>query len=511
MATEKTETSTSSFDSFESDLQNLVNDDFEASDDGDSDLPMGNSKQQSINQQTEEMKNKNDKNSQNLETPNLNPIPPKSPSSTKSPEKTNSTSPSPCKQKKVTISSQIRTTLDNSSTFALTSAPNAHAEDEQKAVKPPESPERSKSAPRRQIHSNDPKPHEPNSTNNSVNQSKDTSSSDEPPTNYVDSHTQYDLAMHSSNSFQSIPSDASDNYQKSNQNEYTQAELEEGVQMLQHKRFPDPAMSAPLNNYLESKMKDCVMNGDYDKANSYQNLQQFLESYVDYEPQMKSRELQENRNLTKLEQAKQNYKNLERRYQVIIKNATAENMQREQNLLEEQEREIEAFEQHWKQPEILYPFTKPSPQLLYLRQTETHFALAKSFDRAKMIKQQADRLQRQETREARERAKRSMKMAYSKIEARHQRELECLRTRSETIIRTIESERDKKLAVSRQVIERLENAGVYVKQPTKRSFRVKPIQDDANMKSKQWSLNLGPISIRSVIRKKKAQQYDYQD
>ena len=533
MSGRDTEVSTGSFDSFESDLNNLLDDDVEISDDEDSETPVGKLIKNTIQESLAE-KGINDRKS--------NPSSPRNKTKNNDNSKRNSTiiqdnekkkplTPSP--QKKVTISKEAYNKNDNSSTFALTSASNAKPEDDEEILapqsprKPIKSPEGNKRAPRRVQTQYSPKePTSPQKTaakqenqkTNANDSYRSFNSFDMQNPNYVDSQTQHDRRVNSSDSIQSIPSDSSDDYKKPKQKQphyqqqYTKDELERGVQLLQQRRFPDPAMSAPLNDYIEEKMKECVMRGDYDKADTYQNLQQFLESYVDYEPQMRSREMQQTRNKTKLEQARENYRNLKMRYEALLQNAREDNAKKEQKLLEEQDKEIEDFEKHWRQPEILYPFTKPSPQLLYLRQTETHFALSKSFDRAKMIKKQADRLQKQETREARERAQRAMRLAYSNVEARHRKERDCMRTRNEQLIRTIEAERDQKLAVSAQVVQRLENAGVYVKEPVRKSYRVKPIQEDANMKSRQWSLNLGPISIRSVIRKKKKRnQRDNQD
>ena len=531
MSGRDTEVSTGSFDSFESDLNNLVDDEIEPSDDEDSETPVGRLIKNTIQESLAEKGINDTKNSprsprnksQSPRNKNFSTDQQKRNSSIINDDNEKKKSPQPSPQKKVTISNETRNKNDNSSTFALTSASNAKPEDDDEFIaprspqRPQKSPEGSRNAPRKiqtqysPKEPTSPKRTSPKPVNNANDSYRSFNSFEMQNSNYVDSQTQYDRRVNSSESFQSIPSDSSEDYKRpkkpQHQQQYTEEELERGVQMLQQRRFPDPAMSAPLNSYIEDKMKECVMRGDYDKADTYQNLQQFLESYVDYEPQMRSREMQQSRNKTKLEQAKENYRNLKMRYEALLQNAHEDNARKEKKLLEEQEKEVKEFEQHWRQPEILYPFTKPSPQLLYLRQTETHFALSKSFERAKQFKKQADRLQKQETREARERAQRAMRLAYSNVEARHRKERECLRTRSETLIRTIEAERDQKLAVSAQVVQRLENAGVYVKEPVRRSYRVKPIQEDANMKSRQWSLNLGPISIRSVIRKKKKRNH----
>ena len=142
-------------------------------------------------------------------------------------------------------------------------------------------------------------------------------------------------------------------------------------------------------------------------------------------------------------------------------------------------------------------------QLLYLRQSETHYALSKKFDQAKSYKSQADALQKQETIMARERAQAAMRTSYQKLQLKQRKEIDCMRQKNEARIRDIESERDKKVAASLIVVRRLENAQAIMPQTVHRTARQKPIKDAYNMKSLQTSLDVRPQHMRSVIRRKK--------
>lgn len=282
---------------------------------------------------------------------------------------------------------------------------------------------------------------------------------------------------------------------------YSKADLEKGINTLKKNKFPDQHMSQDLDHYLEEKMEKCVINSQYSEAEQYENLQKFLESFVDYSPLERSRQIQLKENQTKLDRAKDRHEYVKKQYAEAIENAKQDQIRREEQLRQQHEKEIEELAKVWESPETLYPFQKPSPQLLYLRQNETHFALSKKFRRAKSFKVQADELQKRETLQARERITAAMKQAFLKLEAKQQKEIECLRQRGYTQIRDLETERDKKLYTSMIVVRRLENAKPKDGTITRTSYRAKPLKGDSNMRSKMTTLDIGPVNVKSIVKR----------
>ncbi|EAX97433.1 hypothetical protein TVAG_226770 [Trichomonas vaginalis G3] len=301
---------------------------------------------------------------------------------------------------------------------------------------------------------------------------------------------------------------------------HSKGELEKGISALKKNKYPDQSINRDLDHYLEEKMEKCIINSNYSEAEQYENLQKFLESYVDYSPLQKSRDIQIKENQTKLDKAKDKHEYIKKQYAEAIENAKQEQLKREEALRQQHDKEFEELEKVWESPDTLYPFQKPSPQLLYLRQHETHAALSKKFRNAKSFKAQADELQRRETQMAREKITAAMKSAFTKLEAKQQRELECLRQRGITQIRDLETERDKRLYSSMIVVKRLENAKPKEGSVTRTSFRAKPLKGDSTMRSKMTTLDIGPVNVKSIvkrlrspdssmIRKKKSDEQNY--
>jgi hypothetical protein len=85
--------------------------------------------------------------------------------------------------------------------------------------------------------------------------------------------------------------------------------------------------------------------------------------------------------------------------------------------------EIEDFERQCGDPDYVIAFKKPSLRLLLLRTTEKRLALQREFEKARIVKGEADRLEREEAVEAQKRAIAAMKIEYANMTARHDREM----------------------------------------------------------------------------------------
>ena len=104
-----------------------------------------------------------------------------------------------------------------------------------------------------------------------------------------------------------------------------------------------------------------------------------------------------------------------------------------------QEEELQKFSETWASPKNLSEFSKPSPQLLQLRDIERRKVLLNDFEGASQTKKIADKLEKKEKEAAQSRAISSMKADYKNMLERHQREKEANQLLTNTQLHHLES------------------------------------------------------------------------
>lgn len=128
-----------------------------------------------------------------------------------------------------------------------------------------------------------------------------------------------------------------------------------------------------------------------------------------------------------------------------------------QNLMDTQEQERVQFEANCTKPEFLQKFSKPSTRLLQMRKIQRQLAIAHEFEKAKMVKLQADQLQRDETAVAKRRAVECIKKNYAQLLERQQTQLECAKQNSDRKIMALENQMEKELEANRNLARGLES------------------------------------------------------
>jgi hypothetical protein len=118
-------------------------------------------------------------------------------------------------------------------------------------------------------------------------------------------------------------------------------------------------------------------------------------------------------------------------------------------------RQIEEFERQWGDPDFLITFTKPSPRLIFLRNSERNLAMFQEFDRARRVKAEADMLQKLEEALAKQRAIVAMKSEFHTLKIRQKREMDCLLEYSKQRQARLEQERNVALLPMEQIVHRL--------------------------------------------------------
>jgi hypothetical protein len=113
--------------------------------------------------------------------------------------------------------------------------------------------------------------------------------------------------------------------------------------------------------------------------------------------------------------------------------------------------EVGELEQQWGDPASLKRFSKPSPRLLGLRTTERRLAVMRMFERAKRIRDEAERTEREEAAEAERRAIAAMRTRYENL-------AEAQRRRKDGFLEWAKRHRETNRRLRETVVEPIEQA-----------------------------------------------------
>jgi hypothetical protein len=285
--------------------------------------------------------------------------------------------------------------------------------------------------------------------------------------------------------------------------------------MMRTKRSPDPSAIPPLRRWVAREMRAAAFDGRYDQGARLEMAELMLEDFVMSDQSGYLREQHRLHAVKRLAEWRSRYERTVREYAEKIAGWRQSQSERAVELEELHRQQIELFERQWADPSFLMQFNKPSPHVLSLRQIEQNLAFAKQFHRAKTLKIEATRLEKQEAILARQRAIMVMKQEFVVLEAKQQREVECLNEFTKRIQIAMEQKRDGVLAAMDLVIQRL--SGIV--NPRKERERTKaamyrqqgpppmprPMRNvDSGRTLKPRTLELTGIQMRQFIKVKKA-------
>jgi hypothetical protein len=118
------------------------------------------------------------------------------------------------------------------------------------------------------------------------------------------------------------------------------------------------------------------------------------------------------------------------------------------------EHELKEFQEKWASPGALKPFSKPSPNLLQLREIERRKVLLMDYEGAEQTRRQADLLEMEETARARDRIIRGRQSNVEQIRRRQQMEIEAADRLTRKKLCHLENERDAAVVPLRRQLER---------------------------------------------------------
>lgn len=290
---------------------------------------------------------------------------------------------------------------------------------------------------------------------------------------------------------------------------YTDDEIKAAIdEMMKKKQLPDVTYHQPIRDYINREQLKAALEQNYAYAAKLEDQLQTLISLLQVDDSaaldaQRRKELEE-----KLANATEQHDTAVKYWTERLDQCRADFDEKINQLEEQQNKEVADFESNWNDPNNLTQFTKPSARLLQLRQIEQRYAIAKLFTRAQEIKTQADQLQREETRAARDKAVAAMKMQFSGIEARQKKEMDCLLQHRKRTIELLELERDKQVKPMAMVVARLhdtlhpkpnrDKVEVAPPAPSRRPIRKNV---DIYASTKLPSLDIGAVNTRGVVRR----------
>ncbi|OHT03817.1 hypothetical protein TRFO_01514 [Tritrichomonas foetus] len=205
------------------------------------------------------------------------------------------------------------------------------------------------------------------------------------------------------------------------------------------------------NDVISLARRDTViamLNEDYDRADALENAIAILAQSIKADSSLMEDKTSTETIKNRLDLAKASQKQIEAHWNEIIEQQKEIERLRRETLQQSQESDIRSFKEKWEQPEAMIPFTKPSVELLQIRQQQKAYAIAHKFIDAKAMKIKADKLQKIETEIARKRAAQVMKAEYEQILEKHRKEVEAGEMNWARKLETLEMEKQAALKVN---------------------------------------------------------------
>jgi hypothetical protein len=227
--------------------------------------------------------------------------------------------------------------------------------------------------------------------------------------------------------------------------------------MMKTGKCPVVTALVPLRKWIAHEMLHVVEDREYDYGAKLKAGDAMLDGFMNNDPTGFLREKRRKEAADRCGILKECLKEKNGEWQNALGQFRNRHETRAAELEKAHQSEIEEFEKQWGDPDYLLAFKKPSPKLLSLRTTENKLAIQKDFERAKRVKVEADRLEKAEGKEAEGRAIAAMKIEYGNMEARHDREMECLQDYGNRLRIAIEQHRNEKMEPLQMLITRLAN------------------------------------------------------
>ena len=228
------------------------------------------------------------------------------------------------------------------------------------------------------------------------------------------------------------------------------------ILLLEEHQVPEERLIPQVLDLMRTESVNAIVSEEYDYAEKLENGQNFLREHWKMSTSVnRANEIEKavERKLNKVkEQLQAEYEAWER----VLRDFRVEQEKQRQIMLEDHEQDKLEYEEKWKDPAMMKPYSKPSAQLMELRRTQKRMALAKRFNEAKMIKERADQLQLAEGIQAEKRVLVSIQAGYDALIEKQKREIECFDEHERRTVAYIELEKRKACQPIERQIQALE-------------------------------------------------------
>jgi hypothetical protein len=186
---------------------------------------------------------------------------------------------------------------------------------------------------------------------------------------------------------------------------------------------PAPEEWEEVLNYAQRKEIDALLADDYDNARRYKRTEDVIRRAVhDAETHSDKNKWQDSID-ARIANLNRQIEEVTAKWDEKIRQLEAASADRRSQMESRHAEDEAVFEEEWGSDKFLLTFNKASPALLQLRQIQRNQALSKDFDGALYTKAIADQRQEMEEDASQLRAIRTMRIAYSQMKARHEKEI----------------------------------------------------------------------------------------
>jgi hypothetical protein len=274
--------------------------------------------------------------------------------------------------------------------------------------------------------------------------------------------------------------------------------------MMKTKKPPEFSLIPELKRYITQEMRIAASHCDYEYGTKLEQADALISRFVERDISSKERRDRHQKLEKKLANVKGQMDDLNAKYDSWIGKCREDQDTRVAALEQQHKRQLADFEAKWADPVFLSQFSKPSTTLISLRNSEQTLAMSRMFQRARAVKADADKIEKEDIEEARRRAVVIMKNEYERIDARQKREMECLLEYTKNRVDLLEMDREKAVAPLEQIYERLRVSGDVPKNrgfsssvvPAPRPLRRFPTDRG---EKKPLALNMTALPVRQFI------------
>jgi hypothetical protein len=207
--------------------------------------------------------------------------------------------------------------------------------------------------------------------------------------------------------------------------------------------LPDPSDRAAVLQHIQRQMVSAAVDGDYEKADEYYSASVRYTDQCHIEDARNVRDGRADDLETQLFEARGHLEQIGDSWRKRIQDLKHEFDLRFGWAQREHEQRLARFDEYWKTPDHLRPYTKMSGALIELRQTERKTVLAKIYTTAKVFQKSAKVLQDQETRTAQANAQYDISTKRAAMIQGYRNQVERIRTYMKKLVADLE--RKKKL------------------------------------------------------------------